>query len=59
MVRFCFLEMAEKLHHEVSPTLLPKQGLNKNDTNKHVNVEGGKSHGASTLEKELQTTKEG
>lgn len=59
MVRFCFLEMAEKLHHEVSPTLLPTQDLNKNDTNKHANMEGGKSHGASTLEQELQMTKEG
>jgi hypothetical protein len=34
--------MLQELHHEISPTWLPKHDLNNDDINIHINPEEGK-----------------
>ena len=57
-VKLSLLEISEKLHHDVSPAWMPKTDINKDGGNRYCSWGGGTQVG-STLDEDLQATKEG
>lgn len=50
---------ARRHTHKILPTWIPKpEHLNKDDINRHANMDKSGAQGASTLVKELQAAKE-
>lgn len=53
----CFAVSSSRHVREVPPRKTHGLALGRDGTNKHANRKRGKSHGASTLNKELSATK--